>query len=713
MTRILADSWEEPGKFAIAEDTTPALTGCEKVEFDPTIDFAPTSNRADSPTGMNVTLEMPTDGLEGKDEEGNRDPEAVAGANLEGAKVTLPLGMAVNPSSASGQQACSLEQIGMSPAGVPNKNPVTCPEASKLGTVSAETPLLDHPLPGTVYLARQGSNPFNSLLALYLVIDSPEDGILIKLAGRVSPDPVTGQLTVTFDDNPQAPLSRVQLSFAGGNRAALINPPTCGTYEIRTELTPWTAADPANPTPSEIVTATDSFQVTQGPNGGPCPTGALEPKLRAWAADPTAKVLTPFVLALSREDGTERFRSVSTAMPPGLLAYLASVPYCPNSALASIPTALGAGLAQLAFPACPAASQVGRVTTGAGAGSEPYFLDTSRAYLAGPYKGAPLSLMIIAPAVAGPFDLGVVVVRVALHPDPTTARITAVSDPIPTILEGIPLDVRDIRVNIDRPDFTLTPTSCEPLETRAEVTGEQGAIANVSDRFQVGGCERLGFKPDLKLKLKGATKRGAYQRLTATLTTRNTDANIARASVALPHSIFLAQEHIRTVCTRVQFAADSCPKGSVYGKATAISPLLGYPLTGTVYLRSSNNPLPDMVVALRGPDYQPLEFDLVGRIDSKNGGIRTTFDTAPDAPVSKFTLQMRGGKKSLLISSRNLCKGTQKATVKTAAHNGRLREFRPVVRTAARSGRRPRAERQKQWPKPLAAFRDRSSASAL
>jgi hypothetical protein len=682
VTRIFASNWENPGEVASAEFQSPPLTNCDEVPFDPAISFKTTSSQADSPTGMDVELTLPTAGLE--------DPNGIAQAQLEGTTVTLPEGMAVNPASASGRGACTLEQLGMSASGVPNDEPVGCPESSKLGTVEADTPILEGTLNGTVYLAKQGSNPFGSLLAIYLVIDSPEKGILVKLAGRVSPDPSSGRLTVTFDNNPQAPLSSVRLHFPGGPRAALVNPPSCGTYAIETQLTPWTAADPSNPTAEETVELSSAFQVTQGPNGSACPAGALEPKLRVGATNPTAGATTPLVLDLSREDGTQRFRSLATTMPPGLTAYLKGVPYCPEEALASIPSAPGTGAAQLASPACPAASQVGTVIAGAGAGPSPLFIDTGRAYLAGPYKGAPLSLAIATPAVTGPFDLGNVVVRAALSLNPQTAQVTATSDPVPTILEGIPLDIRDIRVNVDRPNFTLAPTNCDPLSATATVTGEKGATATVSDRFQVGGCEKLGFKPSLKLKLKGKTRRGAYQKLAATLKARPGDANIKRASVALPHSIFLAQEHIGTVCTRVQFAAAACPKGSVYGKATAVSPLVDYPLEGTVYLRSSSNPLPDMVIAFQGPAWQPVKIELAGRIDSKNGGIRNTFDLAPDAPVTKFTLELRGGNKSLLVSSRNLCKGTQRATVAMDAQNGRERDFKPAVQAKCPKKSKPK-----------------------
>jgi hypothetical protein len=310
-----------------------------------------------------------------------------------------------------------------------------------------------------------------------------------------------------------------------------------------------------------------------------------------------------------------------------------------------------------------------------------FYVKTGKAYLAGPYKGAPFSLAIVTPALAGPFDLGNVVVRNALYVNPETVQITAKSDPIPTILQGIPLDVRDIRVNVDRPGFTLNPTNCEPMAITAQVTGASGAVANLSNRFQVGECAALGFKPKLKIQLHGGTRRAAYQRLTATVTAKPGEANIARAAVTLPHSEFLAQEHIRTVCTRVQFAADNCPKGSIYGKARAVTPLLDEPLEGPVYLRSSDNPLPDLVVALKGPESQPIEVELAGRTDSVHGGIRNTFDVVPDAPVSKFTLQLFGGKKSLIVNSRDLCQGPkQRATVRFSGHNGMVRDFRPVVK---------------------------------
>jgi hypothetical protein len=359
-------------------------------------------------------------------------------------------------------------------------------------------------------------------------------------------------------------------------------------------------------------------------------------------------------------------------LPKGLAAKFTGIPYCSDAALAA--AAGRPGKAEQADPSCPA-SRIGSVTVGAGPGPNPFHTQGT-AYLSGPYKGAPLSVAVITPAVAGPFDLGTVVVRNALHVDSETAQGRVVSDPFPKIIDGVPLRLRSIAVRLDRPDFTLNPTNCEPMSVAASITSTDGATANPTIPFQVGGCKDLGFKPKLKLSLKGGTKRSDNPALKAVLTyPKGNYANIAKAAVSLPHSEFLDQGHIRTICTRVQFAADQCPKGSIYGFATATTPLLEQPLSGPVYLRSSNNPLPDLVAALDGQ----IEIDLVGRIDSKNGGIRTTFDAVPDAPVSKFVLTMQGGKKGLLDNSENLCRSVNRADVRFTAQNGRTYDSRPVL----------------------------------
>lgn len=657
-TGIRLNSWSDPTFVEGPPFANGPITGCDEVPFEPKADLQPTSHQADSPTGFDVELTMPTQGLE--------EPDGISQSNLRAAKVTLPEGMAVNPTAAMGLDACSADQIKLG-----TNVPISCPQASKIGTVEVETPLIGEALKGAVYVAKQGDVE-GSLVGFYLVFDSPKNGILIKQPAKVTPDPITGQLVVTVAENPEQPFSAVRMHFPGGPRATLLTPPRCGTYQITSELTPWSGGVP--------VTEKSNFDVSEGPDGSPCPSGALQAQMGSGSVDATAGRTSPFFLRLHREDGSQRFAALDLHMPPGLTAYLKGVPYCSGAVLAAIPSAEGTGREQIANPSCPAASRIGQVVVGAGAGPDPLYVDTGRVYLAGPYKGAPLSIAVVAPAVAGPLDLGNVVVRSALRLDPESAQVSVLSDPIPTILHGILLDVRDIRISIDRGHFTLNPTSCEPMSVEAEAKGQEGGSASLSNHFQVRGCGNLKFAPKLSVRLFGGTRRSAYPRLRATLEAKPGQANLARASVALPHSEFLAQEHIRTVCTRVQFAAQACPPGSVYGRATAITPLLDQPISGPVYLRSSSHELPDLVVDLRGPAWQPLETVVVGRIDSRKGQIRTTFENAPDVPLTKFTLQMQGGKKGLLVNSRNICASTNRATAAFEGHNGKSFESRPMVK---------------------------------
>jgi hypothetical protein len=544
------------------------------------------------------------------------------------------------------------------------------------------TPLLADPMRGEMFVAKQRPD---RLLGVYLVMRGP--GILVKLRGDVDPDPQTGQLTTTFRDNPPLPWSRMHVDLFGGERAALANPPTCGTKTVSAVLTPNSAApqfgsDEA-PRPPAIVS--DEFAITAGADGKPCAGSdaerAFSPRLQAGAVDPVAGAYTSFSMRILRGDSEQELERLSVTLAPGLTGKLAGIPYCPESAMAAVNPAFGSGAAELASSSCPAASQVGKVSVGAGTGASPFYVQTGRAYLAGPYRGAPLSMVFVVPALAGPFDLGSTVVRAALQVNPRTTQVTAVSDPIPRILHGVPVKAREIRVLIDREQMMRTPTSCDPMAIAAVAHAYQGRVADLSDRFQVGDCGALGFRPKLALRLIGGTKRAAYPRLQATLTARPGDSNIAGVSVRMPRSAFLAQEHIRTVCTRVQFAADACPAGSVYGRASAVTPLLDHPLEGPVYLRSSSNPLPDLVASLRGPDHQPIEVELSGRTDSVKGALRNTFDFVPDAPVSQFRLELFGGKRGLIVNSQDLCaKRNHRATIKLAAQSGVSRALRPAVK---------------------------------
>ncbi len=657
------------------------IDGCPEVPFDPSLSLVPTTPAADSPTGLSVDLGLPADCWASKSTPQEAEA-AICQSDMKEASVTLPRGLSLNPSSAGGLEACSAEQVGLTTplSSAPvhfDKAPVTCPDASKLGTVEIETPLLEDPLQGAVYLAQQGQNPFGSLLGMYLVAEG--SGVRVKQAGRIELGP-EGQLTTSFDEVPQTPFSNIHLELFGGPRAALRTPAACGTYTTQATLTPWSG--------NGAVQRQSSFQITQGCGGG------FDPQLAAGTQNPLAGKYSPFSLRLTRADGTQEIGALSATLPKGLIGKPAGIPYCPDATLAAISGALGTGAAQIASPSCPAASQIGTVTVGAGAGVNPFYTSSGRAYLAGPYKGAPLSLAVVTPAVAGPFDLGSVVVRNALRVDPEQVQVTAVSDPIPSILHGIPLDLRDIRVDLNRNEFTLNPTSCEPKSIDATLTSVQGASAQRSSHFQAASCDRLAFKPRLSLKLKGGTKRSEHPALTAVLRAKPGQANIGRVSVALPHSEFLAQSHIRTICTRVQFAADQCPKGSIYGKVTATSPLVDYPLTGNVYLRSSSNPLPDMVLALHGPAAQPIEIDAVGRIDSKGGGIRTTFASVPDAPLTKVIVKLPGGKKSLLENSTDICKTVNKATVAMDGHNGKAHNFAAPLKAKCPKAGKPKGHRR-------------------
>ena len=698
-TAVRADSWEESGLFEQANYQSADLggapvstNGCASLSFEPTVETTPKTNLADSPTGLDVRLHQPQ-----QNELGHR-----ATAQLKDAIVTLPKGMVANPAQADGLKACDASQIGLtSTVGITpvtfNKNPAQCPEGAKLGTLEVATPLLPQrdsdtklvldpetgnpqpePVNGTVYLAKPFDNPFGSLLAIYLAVEDTKTGIVAKLAGRIESDPSSGQITTIFKENPQLPLEDVRLHLFGGARASLITPPTCGTHTTTTDLIPWSTPEGADATPQS------SFQTTASPSGGTCPTSAdLVPNSPSFTAGTLARqagAYSPFVLKLSREDGTQRLTGFDSLLPPGLTGKLAGIPTCSEAAIdqAAARSHPDEGILERNSPSCPAASALGTVTIGAGAGPTPFYTNGT-AYLAGPYKGAPLSLAVITPAIAGPFDLGVVVVRAALYVDPESARIRAVSDPFPTILQGIPLDLRSVAVKLDRPSFTLNPTSCDPMAITANAIPALGAPAALTTPFQVGGCSSLAFKPKLSLRLKGSVKRSSHPKLIATLTARPGEANIARAQVKLPQAVFLDQSHIGTVCTRVQFAADACPARSVYGKVSATTPLLDYPLAGSVYLRSSSHILPDLVAKLEGPATQPIEIVLVGRTDSVKGALRNTFEAVPDAPVSKFHLELFDGKRGLVEMSDGFC-SARRATVQLDGQNGKTYDTRPVVR---------------------------------
>jgi hypothetical protein len=666
-TRLRVESWEQPSgsdeasffshQPAPDEDTQIGPTDCNVVPFQPTADLKVIPRETDASTGLSFDVNVPDTGI--------LNADGIAQANVRRVVVTLPKGMTINPSQAVGLDACTPaqyagEEVSFHPD--PSKG---CPPGSKIGSVEVRTPLLEEVLSGDVYVAQQddpattahgSENPFDSLIALYIVVKDPERGIIVKLAGKVELDAQTGQIVSTFNDIPQLPFSQFSLKLREGSRAPLIMPSTCGTYAVLAELTPWSSNVPTR--------LTRSFAIDQG-----CDKHAqFTPQLSAGTANPAAGQFSPFSLRVTRPDGQQNVSRLDATLPLGLTAKLAGIALC--------------GDADAATGNCPPASQVGTTTVGAGAGPSPVYVPQpgkapTAVYLAGPYKGAPLSLVVKVPAQAGPFDLGTVTVRNALQVNPETAQVTAKSDPLPQILQGIPIAYRDVRVDVDRPDFTLNPTSCDPMEVTSTITSVTGKTANPSSRFQVANCERLAFKPKLALSLSGApTRRGGYPKLRAELTMPKDGANIAKAQVTLPKTEFLENAHIQTICTRVQYAAKSCPAKSIYGYAKAWSPLLDQPLQGPVYLRSSSHKLPDLVASLDGQ----IHVDLAGRIDSVNARIRNTFDLVPDAPVSKFVLTMKGGKQGLLVNNTNLCKAKPRAEVKFDGQNGKVHDINPLVK---------------------------------
>jgi uncharacterized repeat protein (TIGR01451 family) len=667
------DTYKNPGVYSKAETTTPAQVGCNQLEFTPTLKARPTTNVADAPSGLEFSLHLPQ----------NENPDALAEAELKDLTAMLPEGLTLNAASADGLGSCSPQQIGMTtPVGqVPahfTGDHAQCPDSSKLGSVSVFAPAVGHTLPGQVYLATPHQNPFGSLITLYLAIDDPETGIIVKVPVKIESDPKTGQLTTVVRESAPLPFEDFKIEMDQGAHATLLTPISCGKFTTSSDLTPWTAPE------GQDVHPTDSFDIVKGAGGGACAsseaTAPATPNFEAGTLEPRAGAYSPLVFKLGRKPGGQQIMGIDATLPKGLLARLSYSTYCPEQALAAAAGKTGHG--EQSEPSCPSSSEIGQVDIGVGGGPAPMHIP-GKAYITGPYKGAPLGLAVITPAIAGPFDLGTVVTRVAIQVNPETAEVTAHSDPLPYSLEGLPVDLRTLTLNINRPNYILNPTNCDPMALTGSVSLLTGQTAAVSNPFQVGGCGSLSFKPKLALRLKGGTTRTAHPALTATVSfPKPGEANVARASVALPHSEFLDQSHIGTICTRVQFAADACPAKSVYGTARAITPLLAQPLEGPVYLRSSSHELPDLVAALNGQ----FEVDLVGRIDSKNGGIRTTFESVPDAPVSRFTLMMQGGKKGLLQNSTNICRGKHQATALFEAQNGLSAQLRPELKAKCRKG---------------------------
>ncbi len=639
-------SAQPPLESPIPPGTSPKE--CGSIPYAPEVDVDPGTGATNSPAAASVGVTVPH----------IKKGSAQESSTTKAATVTLPGGMGLNPSAANGLQTCTDAQFGKG-----TKAPVGCPAASKVGTVKIESfalPEKEHQLEGTVYVGSQLSRDPASGQEYRIFIDaaSPRYGIDLRLVGNVRANPATGQLATTISETPQLPFSSFVLNFNGGPRSVLSSPPICGPNQTTTSLQPWSGNPPATPS--------SSFALKTLPAGGSCPkTLAERPFAPGFLFGPKstgAGVFTPLSTRITRADGQQELKGIELLLPPGVTAKLAGIPYCTAAQIAA--AAAKSGAEEAKTPSCPAKSEVGKAAITAGTGSAPYAISNGRAYLAGPYKGAPLSLAVITPAVAGPFDLGTVVVRVALFVEPETAQVRAVSDPIPDVYGGAQLSLRSIDLTLDRKEFSLNPTSCDLFQATGAVRGGGADPANpatysaapIRFPFQTTGCDGLKFRPQLTTKVLGGKKklrRAGHPRLQAVLRARAGDANIARAALTLPHSIFLDQAHIGTICTRPQLAANNCPARSVYGYASAKSPLLDDELKGPVYLVSSDHELPDLLADLQGQ----VDIRLRGVISNTKKGERTktVFATVPDVPVSEFRLTMNGGKRGLLVNSRNMC----------------------------------------------------------
>lgn len=653
---------------------------CGTIPFNPAIGVDPGTKEVDAPAGAVTEVQLPVE----------PNPAGQETSTMRTARVALPLGMGLNASAANGLAACTDAQFGRG-----TRNPIGCPPASKVGTATVTSQALpEGPLSGNVYVGEQKSRDPQSGDEYRIFVDaaSPRYGIDVRLIGNVVANPKTGQLTAVFDEPakvdplagevphglPQVPFTNFKIALSGGPKAVLSSPPTCGPNTTAGQLTPWSGNAPATPS--------SKFSLTTLPGGGACPkTMAQRPFAPGFSAQPEtrkARAFTPFSTHISRPPGQQELKGIDVKLPKGATAKLKGVPYCKPGDIAQAEKR--SGVAEKKNPSCSDKSEIGVATVEAGTGTSPLKIKGT-AYLAGSYRGAPLSILVVTPAIAGPFDLGNVVVRVPLFLDPESGRIHPKTNDIPDVFGGTKLDIRSIFLNINRKNFTLNGTNCRKGATEGALIGGGGDPTNpatysafdVSAGFQASGCRKLKFRPRLNLRLFGATHRAQHPRLRAVLKARGGDANIARASVALPHALFLDQASLSKICTRVQFAAHQCPKKSVYGHAKAFSPLIGKPLEGPVYLRSSNNPLPDLVARLKGQ----VEIVLDGKIDSFKGGIRTTFQHVPDLPVSKFAMTLPGGKHGLLVASTNLCAKPVKGIVKFKGQNGRKVHRHPTLRT--------------------------------
>jgi hypothetical protein len=684
ITTVHIDSWQTPGSYnpdhtpnfndphwvAATTESSPPVTGCEALAglFKPSLTAQPSVGTADSPTGLDVNLQVPQ----------STGPETLGTPPVKETVVTLPEGMTVDPSSANGLEACTETQIGwQGKSAVPsgeyenfNTSPPACPDSSKIGGVELETPALPSeackvatvplqecpaqnerektPIRGSVYVAQPYANPFGSLLAIYIVVDDPRTGVVVKIPAKVEADPNTGRLTTIVPDTPQFPFSELRTHFYGGDTAALRTPAICGSYTVGSTITPWSAPQSGPP-----ATPSGSFEVNQGAGGRPCGVPGFAPFFGAGMTGNRAGGFGAFSTRLSRGDGEQVFGGLSVRTPAGLSGVLAGIPLCGEPAASD--------------GQCGEGSLIGEATEAIGAGPQPYWVYGAKVYLTGPYNGGSFGLSIVNPTTAGPYTLtgnagpNKEVVRASIRIDPVTAQVSVVSDPFPTILQGIPFDVRTINVTVNRPGFLFNPTNCDPMSVTGTIASTTGTSIPVSSRFQAAGCSSLAFKPKFTVSTTGKTSRQKGASLHTLLVYPKapfgSQANIAKVKVDLPKQLPANNRALQKACRHQVFEENpaSCPNESRVGTATATTPLLPVPLTGPAYYVSYGGAkFPELVTVLQG---YGVTVDLHGEtfIDEHTKITSSTFKSVPDVPVSTFELNLPQGKYSALAAPTPLC----------------------------------------------------------
>jgi hypothetical protein len=647
-------TYQDPGHLSHAEASYPPTTGCEKVTFKPVLLATPTNGEADSPSGLDLELIAP-------------QPLGFANSPsaIKRAVVTLPDGLTINPDAADGQSACTDGQ-----AHFDSEAPAACPDNAKIGTFAVGSSALDGPLTGSIYI---GQPIPSDQYRVFMIADG--FGIHAKLIGSFQPDPLTGRVTVYFNDLPQVPFDDFQVHLFASDRGLMATPTHCTLYEVEADFFPWNDKLPDQ-------RSQQHFGIDRGPGGTPCPGGIrpFHPRLVAGTSNPLAGAFSDFTLKLDRDDGDQFLGDLNFTMPRGFTGDLRGIAYCPEGGIAA--AAQNAGRAERAVPSCPASSQIGTTNVAAGPGSHPFHA-VGRMYLAGPFKGAPLSLAAVTPALAGPYDYGTQVVRVALHIDPLTAQVSALSETMPQIIGGIPIRMRSIQVNIDRPSFTINPTNCSPLTVDSQGIGDQGTVADFSSYFHAVNCRSLGFKPTMTIRQLGTrkdTRRTRNPQLQFDLKTRPGDANIKSLSVTLPTAFAIDQSHLGNICSEKELAAQQCAGRQPMGEASTTTPLLDQPLSGLAYAVSGSGGLPRLAFILDG------QVKLVPRADTKTikGLLQTTVPVVPDAPIGHFRLRLFGGKRGYLVNTRGICEHIPVIRVDYVGQNGRTRTQAVKVKAPCR-----------------------------